>query len=348
MSAPIVPNDVSGESTASRSRGSNLFSRLPISLRHRVIFLAAGNLVLMGFILLHSLRTGSASFSNELSQLAPNFAPLLLAGLGLSGIIFAGAIDLSIGSIVVVAGTVFGVLYERGAPPMTCFVACSLTAWVLSTVNGFAIRLLNVPAIIVTLAGLTFYRGLAIFLARWLVMGNTEQITANEPDYQTPAKEFALPIMLVGFGAALLLEAYGKLPRLWLAHGSSPEACRLQGIAPHHLVQSAFLAGGVFLGLSALVQVTNLNTIEPSRTALGFELAVIGGVVLGGTSIFGGEGSYLGTALGMLFLYWVEKTLIYAGVRVDWQVAVRGAVVVAVIGFDCAMHRRKKLLDELQ
>jgi ribose/xylose/arabinose/galactoside ABC-type transport system permease subunit len=82
--------------------------------------------------------------------------------------------------------------------------------------------------------------------------------------------------------------------------------------------------------------------------ARGFELDVIGGVVLGGTNIFGGEGSIVGTVLGVTFLYLVEPCLLYAGVAEHWRDAVQGAVIVAVIGLDCWLHRREKLLQELQ
>ncbi len=81
---------------------------------------------------------------------------------------------------------------------------------------------------------------------------------------------------------------------------------------------------------------------------MGFELSVIGAVVLGGTNIFGGEGTMLGTVLGALFLYLIGQAMLYAGVSEYWRTAIEGAVIVAVIGFDCALHRRQKMLDELR
>ena len=81
--------------------------------------------------------------------------------------------------------------------------------------------------------------------------------------------------------------------------------------------------------------------------ALGFELQVIGAVVLGGTNIFGGEGSFTGTALGAFFLYFTSQVLTYAGVNPYFQEAVTGAIIIGVIGLDCTLHRRRKLLEEL-
>src|SRR3989442_12494134 len=113
------------------------------------------------------------------------------------------------------------------------------------------------------------------------------------------------------------------------------------------MLQSGFFARGNFLGLAALILVKRDKYLEPARMALGFELQVIGAVVLGGTNIFGGEGSCVGTVLGAFFLYFVSQVLIYANVSGYFQDAIAGAIVVGVIGLDCALHRQAKLLAEL-
>ncbi len=324
------------------------FSRFSPSLKHRVGFLIFGNLAVMGYILICTQRTVNSSFGDELSRFGPNVAPELLAGLGLTGIIAAGAIDLSIGGIIVVAGSVFGILYEREISPSVCFAACALTAFALSALNGYAIRLLRIPAIIVTLAGLTFYRGVGLLLAKWADPSFPGHYSLQKAAYHAPGKEYGGLIMYAALAVAILWEWNGKTPRTWLALGSSAEACRLKGMRTGRVLQSAFFTSGTFLGLAALTKITNQLTIEPSRLARGFELDVIGGVVLGGTNIFGGEGSYIGTALGVFFLYWVGQALIYAGISEYWREAFQGAVIIAVIGFDCAIHRKRKLMEELR
>ncbi len=120
------------------------------------------------------------------------------------------------------------------------------------------------------------------------------------------------------------------------------------GSPPTEFCSARLLVGGVFLGLSALVDVTNHNTIEPARLGTGFELNVIAANVLGGTSIFGGQGSAAGTALGGLFLYLLGPAMLYAGVGEYWRTAVQGAAILAVIGIDCALNRRRQLMEELR
>lgn len=321
------------------------YGRLSRFLRQRLLFLLFGNVALL-LIIAAVMKPGS-SFAEVLARCGPNVAPVVLAGLGMTGIICAGAIDLSIASIVVVAGTVFGILVGRKAPSWLAFAACVGTAWLLSRMNGWLVRRLRVPAIIITLAGLAVYRGLALMLADVAIPNFGGSLSVPEEAYHTPGKAFAGSILLLTLGAALSWEWFAGTPRRWLALGNSEEACRLLGLSPARILQSAFDVGGLFLGLGALIYVTQIQFIEPARLALGFELQVIGAVILGGTNIFGGEGSYAGTVLGALFLYFTAQLMVYAGVSPYFQDAITGAVILGVIGVDCALHRREKLLQEL-
>jgi ribose/xylose/arabinose/galactoside ABC-type transport system permease subunit len=315
------------------------------SLVQRLSFLAVGNVLLLLAIWLFMKEGGS--FRQVLWRMGPNVAPVAIAGLGMTGIIFAGAIDLSVASVIVVAGAVFGILVSHGAAPWVCFAACVATAWGLSMANGYLVRLLKIPAIIVTLAGLAFYRGLALVIADLGVPGFSGNISVPDERYHGPGKSYAGWILIGALVFAAVWELFAKSPRRWLALGNSEEACRLLGVNPGAVLQNAFCLGGVFLGLAALIFTTRVQAIEPARMALGFELQVIGAVVLGGANIFGGEGSYAGTVLGAVFLYLILELLIYAGVSPYFQELITGSIIVAVIGLDCGLHRKEKLLEEL-
>jgi len=309
------------------------------------MFLLLGNFLLL--LTIGMLLKEGASFTEVLRRTGPDVAPIVLAGLGMAAIVFTGAIDISIASIIAVAGTVFGILVKRGAPPSVCYAACWLTAWGLSLFNGWLVRVSRIPAIVITLAGLAFYRGLGLILADICIPNFSGNISIPDDAYHGPGKLYAGWILLLVLVAASCWETFGRTPRRWLALGSSEEACLLSGLQPARILQSAFCAGGLFLGLAALIYVTRIQAIEPSRLALGFELQVIGAVVLGGTNIFGGEGSFAGTVLGGLFLYFISQLLVYAGVNPYFQEAITGAVIISVIGLDCGLHRRRKLLEEL-
>lgn len=319
--------------------------RMPLSVARRIGFLIAGNLILL--LVIRGLLKEGASFSLVLVRTGPDLAPVVLASLGMTAIILTGAIDLSIASIIAVAGTVFGILVHHQAPPLLAYAGCVTAALLLSLLNGEMVRRLGIPAIIVTLAGLALYRGVALIVADLAIPNFSGNISVQDEAYHWPGKVYAGWILLAALGLSLTWEWTARTPRHWLALGSSEEACRLVGLSPDRIRQSAFLAGGLLLGVAALVYVTRIQAIEPSRIALGFELQVIGAVVLGGTNIFGGEGSFLGTVLGALFLYLITQVLTYAGASPYSQDAIAGAIIVLVIGADCALHRSRKLLEEV-
>jgi simple sugar transport system permease protein len=325
---------------------TRVFSRMGRSVRRRLGFLLAGNLILLAAIWI-MLKAGS-SFGEVLARIGPDVAPVTLAGFALTGIIFTGAIDLSIASALALAGTVFGCLVHSGAPAGVAFGMCLFAAWALMSLNGFLVSRLAIPAIIMTLAGLPFYRGIALILADIAVPNFSGNISIQNETMHAPGKHYSGIILFSVSAIALLWENFGRLPRLWLALGNSAEACNLIGLRPRRILNSAFVVGGLFFAIAALVYVTRIQSIEPARMALGFELQVIAAVILGGTNIFGGEGSYLGTLMGSLFLYLISQLLIYGGASAYLQDAITGGIILAVIGADCALHRQAKLMDELR
>jgi ribose/xylose/arabinose/galactoside ABC-type transport system permease subunit len=322
-----------------------VFVRMVQSVRRRIAFLLGANALLLGLIWI-SLKPGS-SFAEVLLRTPADIAPVTLAAFALTGIIFTGAIDLSIASMTALAGTIFGALVTHGYGPAVSFSACLCVAWALMALNGFVISRSGMPAIIVTLAGLPLYRGIALILADMVVPNFSGNISVQQEAYHLPGKSYAPVILLLGIVAVLLSENFARHPRLWLALGNSAEACNLVGVDPRRVLNSAFWISGLLFGLSALVYVTRVQAVEPARMALGFELQVIAAVILGGTNIFGGEGSYLGSLLGALFLYLISQLLIYAGASAYLQDALSGAIILLIIGIDCALHRRAKLMEEL-
>ncbi|MEM7236084.1 MAG: ABC transporter permease [Planctomycetota bacterium] len=321
-------------------------SRLSKTLVYRWFFLLVGNALL--FAWMSSLMTAENSHAQMLSSVGRHLGPTLLAAIGMTGVIASGSIDLSVGAIVAVAGTVFGVLVHYEMPPLLCFAACLAVAWLLAYWNAWLVRLLKLPAIIITLAGLTFYRGLALVIADMSIENFSGNISIQKDAYHAPGLEYANSIVIVSCVAALIFVSRTKTARTWLALGDSPEALRLAGISPNAVSTSAFSFAGVFLGLAAVLVSTQVQAIEPARLSLGFELGVIGAVVLGGTNIFGGEASWFGTLLGALFLFLLSQVLVYAGVSPYFRDVVSGGAILFVIGLDCFLHKKRKLAEELR
>ena len=315
------------------------------SVRRRLAFLLAGNLILL--IVIFALLKEGSSFASILARLGPDIAPAALAAFALTGIIFTGAIDLSIASMIALSATIFACVASRGWPPLLSFIVCAAAGWFFMSLNGVLVTRLNMPAIIVTLAGLPLYRGLALIIADSFIPNFSGNISVQSDSYHAPGKNYAGWILLVAAIIAILSEIFSKHPRLWLALGNSPETCNLMGLRPNRILRSAFTLGGLFFAAATVVYATRVQAVEPARIALGFELQVIAAVILGGTNVFGGEGSYLGTLLGVLFLYLISQVLIYAGANAYLQDALTGAIILIIIGVDCALHRPAKRMEEL-
>lgn len=318
----------------------------PPAVQRRLLFLTVANLVFLLVIAL--LLKEGASFSNVFRRAGADIAPVALAGFGMTILIFTGAIDLSIASMIALGGSVFGSLAVRQVPPFFCFAAAAAVFLTAASLNGLLIDLLEMPAIIFTLAALPFYRGLALMLADVAVPNFSGNISIDAPAYHLPGNEWATTLLAAGLIAALLLEFGSQKSRRWLALGASEEACQWMGLPTRALRRGAFVAAGCFLSLAGLIYITRLQSVEPARIATGFELQVIAAVVLGGTNIFGGEGSFLGTFLGAAFLYLISQVLVYAEASPYAQDAISGAVILVIIGLDCLMHRKTKSLEELQ
>jgi simple sugar transport system permease protein len=315
------------------------------TVRRRLAFLLAGNMLLLLAIWL-VLKPGS-SFAAILAGIPADVAPVTLAAFALTGIVFTGAIDLSIASAIALAATLFGAAAISGLPPLVCFAICLAAAWSLMAFNGWIISRTQLPAIIVTLAGLPFYRGLALIVADVSIPNFSGNISIPGDAYHVPGKELPALILLAAIVLALFWDHSAKHTRVWLALGNSPEACHLLGLNPRRVLHGAFWMSGLFFAACALIYATRVQSIEPARMALGFELQVVAAVILGGTNIFGGEGSYLGSLLGALFLYLISQLLVYVGASAYLQDAISGAIILTIIGLDCALHRRSKYMEEL-
>jgi len=125
------------------------------------------------------------------------------------------------------------------------------------------------------------------------------------------------------------------------ATGSDTEAARLAGIDPARVRWAVFTAGGVLMGVSAFMNAVRFNQV-PSNAGLGLELKVIAAVVVGGTAIGGGRGTFGGTLLGVLLLASVGPALVFLGVNSYWERALHGVIILLAVSADALAARRRQ------
>ncbi len=264
-------------------------------------------------------------------------APVLLAAVGMTLVILAQHIDISIGSQVSLCAVTAGLLAKTGLPMPLVALGTLLTG----AVNGLLIATLGLPSIVVTLATLVIFReGL-----RWWREG--EFVKNLPPDFQWFGLGqntgqwlvvlLALAIFIV-FAWGLRYLAAG---RMVYATGSDPEAARLAGMRPQRVVLAVFILMGALAGLCALLSAVQLPQVDPKQGE-GLELQVIAAVVVGGVAISGGRGTLVGTLLGVAFLGTIGSALVFLGAQPFWARAIQGAIILVAVASDALNVRPRK------
>jgi len=228
-----------------------------------------------------------------------------ILSLGAGVLIITGGIDLSMGSVVALTSTVLAILLveKQWSPPLAMAAVLGLGA-VIGLLHGLLVTYLRLQAFVVTLCGLFIYRS----AARWIANENVKGLGTAFPDL----KEFlrgsilGLPTYLVGLLCLsvilvvfLHLSVYG---RYFFAIGSNERAARYSGIPINLYKILAYVLCSTLTALFSILYLVNYNSVQPSSAALGDELRAIGGAVLGGCSLRGGEGSVPGILIGTAIL----------------------------------------------
>jgi len=264
-----------------------------------------------------------------------------ILGVGMTFVILTRGIDLSVGSIVAFSGVFGATLMERGLPiPVT--VVCSLAAGTLmGAVNGLGVAYWRVPAFIMTLGTMVMIRGFGLMVADG---GTVNPGKAAENFFWLGGGYLmAVPTPIYVF-AAVCLVAYVVLShttfgRAVFAVGSNDEAARLSGINVPVTSFAVFVICGFLAALSGLIFLSRLSVGDPN-SGLGLELEAITIAVIGGTSLFGGEGGVVGTIGGAMILAIIANVLNLAGVSPFSQQVVKGAIIILAVMLETARKRR--------
>jgi ribose transport system permease protein len=284
-----------------------------------------------------------------------NFVGILLAtavngvlALGVTFVIITGGIDLSVGTVMTFSAVMTGVFITNYHLPIPVGILGGILAGsTAGLVNGLMISRMKIPPFIATLGMLYATKGLS------LVISELKPIYFNDtPIFRTLAMGsilgkiipgFEVPnAVLIMFGAAIianLILTRTILGRYTFALGSNEEATRLSGVNVAVWKTAVYLLSGLFAGLAGVMMAARLNSAQPALGA-GYELDAIAAVVIGGTSLSGGEGSILGTIIGAFIISTLTNGLRILSVPQEWQMVVTGAIVVLAVFLDILRRRR--------
>lgn len=254
-----------------------------------------------------------------------------LVALIMTFVIVTAGIDLSVGSILGLVAILLGVFWKNLGLPLPVAMGLGvLVGGLAGLVNGIIITSFRVPPLIATLATLALYRGLAegISQARsvrgypewFFVLGQGEVLGV-------PTQLWIFLACAVVAAIVLGMSTFG---RATYATGANIVAARFSGIPVDRTVLLIYTASGLIAGLAAIIFVSRVSTTR-SDMGTGLELDVITAVVLGGTSIFGGRGTIIGTLLGLVLMQALKNGLALAGVKGDGTIVVIGLILIATI-----------------
>lgn len=300
-------------------------------------------------VLLLAVAIAAPSFfrPENLSDLALNNAPALLVAVGMTWVILAGEIDISVGSMFAVCSVVAGVLARTGVPIVLLPIVLLVAGALMGSINGVLVGHFRLPSIIVTLAMMVAWRdGL-----RWATQGAW---VANLPaDFQWFGVGQSAASWLIVLTALLVLGAMAWVlrnlggGRAVYAVGSDAEAARLAGIDPKRVSFWVFVLMGALVGLASLLNAVRFATV-PSNAGLGLELQAIAAVVVGGAAITGGRGTMIGTLIGAALLGTIGTALTFLGIDPFWEKAIQGAIILLALASDVALARLEPHLNRIR
>ncbi len=296
-------------------------------LRHETILAV---LVVVALFVLAAQSKRFFTADNLLNQ-GRLMAEVGLVALTMTFVIVTGGIDLSVGSILGLSAILVGVFWKNvGLPLPAAMVLAVGSGGLAGLVNGLIITRFKVPPLIATLATLALYRGLAEGISQSRsVRGYPEWFYAigQRDAAGVPVQVWILLVAVVVSAAILGLTTFG---RATYAVGANETAARFSGVAVDRTRLLIYSASGLMSGLAAVIFVSRVSTTR-SDMGTGLELDVITAVVLGGTSIFGGKGTIVGTVLGLALIQALRSGLSLAGVKGDGTIVVIGLVLVGAI-----------------
>ncbi len=298
-------------------------------------------LLLAGLLVLASRLSPDFLTARAQIELSTHVWELALLALPMTLIILTAGIDLSVGSTMALCAVVFGLGFHAGWPIALDALLALSVGGMAGLLNGVFVAYVKVHPLIVTLATLAAYRGIAEgislgrsfsgFPAGFLILGQGSLLGVPIPGL----------LFLIALAVTAFLLLATPLGLSLSAIGYNEVAARFSGLSVTRLKLCLYASSGLMAGLAALLFAARRNTAK-ADIGTGMELDVITAVVLGGTSIFGGRGSLLGTVLGVLLIHETREFVSWQWSRDELNLIVVGALLLLSVLADSLLSPKKR------
>jgi rhamnose transport system permease protein len=284
--------------------------------------------------------------SDNLSAILSSVGILMVVGAGQTLVIVTRNIDLSVGSTLGMASMVMGMVARSRPdfPIMSLILIAMVVGGICGLINGFLVSFGKIPSIIATLGTLAIFRG-AVFLVSDNVQIDPEDVPKDIISLATTSP-IGIPWLLIFALLAIVLvwfvSSQTLLGKRIYAVGSNPEGAISRGLSFNRITIMVFVFIGVLAGLGGVLYTARYATINPADVGRGLEFDVISAVVIGGTNIFGGSGTALGTALGCMLIGILSNGLTVVGVSPFWKACATGFLIILAVAIDNLVRRRQE------
>ncbi len=290
-------------------------------------------------VVIFAIRTPEFLHARNMLDMTRHFTEIGVMALAMTVLMIAGGIDLSVASVLAMAGIVVGWLYRAGVPLPLGVIAALLSGAFMGAVNGFCVANLRLPPVIVTLATMALFRGFAIGLTRGeKVSGFPDAFVFLGQGQLFGFVPAQLPLFLLLAAGTWFVLHRTVAGRYIFAIGANETAAKFSGVPVEATKFWLFVMSGVMAAMAGVLYVARFNTAK-ADAAIGAELDVITATLLGGTPITGGEGSLVGTVLALLLLSTLRRGLDMAQVGVEQQAILVGGILILAV----ALGQRRSL-----
>lgn len=276
--------------------------------------------------------------ASNLSNIGRQVSINAIIAVGMTCVILTGGIDLSVGPVMALSGTLTAGLMVAGLPPGLAIGAGLLIGVAFGIGNGLFVAYLHMPPIIVTLATMGIARGFGLMYTDGYPISGLPEWFGFCGRQSLLGIQLPILIMLVTYLMAYVLLQHTRIGRYIYAIGGNEEAVRLSGVRAARFKLLVYGISGLTAAIAGLVLTSRLMSGQPNA-GIGFELDAIAAVVLGGASIAGGRGVIVGTLLGAMLLGVLNNGLNMLGVSPYVQSVIKGAIILLAIFISRQRHK---------
>jgi ribose transport system permease protein len=289
------------------------------------------------------------SFASPYFMTRTNMHALLLAlsiqvviGVGMTILLVSGGFDLSVGSVVGLTGIIAGMLIKKAGVPVPAAVIISLLAGAaIGLFHGLMVTKVGLNPFIVTLAGLSLYRGLTLIINDGKQVAQLGDIFNQIGQYKLLGIQMPIWYAIIFIIAGDILLRRNKYLRQNFFIGGNERAARLLGIQVDKVKISNYILTSVIAAFAGIVWAARMGSATV-YAGTGLELRVITAVIIGGASLSGGEGSILGAFFGSLIMVLIINILTLIGIKIYWQNFLIGAILLFAVTLDAVSMKRRE------